>query len=308
MHLLQCISCIHNKCPNELQFLESMRQRLQYFDGFGCPLLLTSEYCNREGMKGTTEDDKDPQWKYVISDCGLDLENLPFNHSVGGIRNKFNANLNNKGIVTLSLISLLVTLPYAHIDNHLRNFCVINPYWQYDYKWTIKMSNNVFFELSWTAFGVFTMIDWDTQDVSCVISTITTSHFNIPQNQFTRGFQRMYPGGEVGAILLLQAIVKNIDNSLFSMRCLDISSGSSSFPDKFSSILEVVPCPIVQDVPKHIEHQIGLISRNLTKHGKKLLEGKKTIEDYHEMFFELYDRFVSIHNSVVIWLQQILFH
>jgi len=35
---------VHDMCPIELQFLESMRQRLQYFDGFGCPLQNTVSF------------------------------------------------------------------------------------------------------------------------------------------------------------------------------------------------------------------------------------------------------------------------
>ena len=53
-----------NTSPNEVLFLENMTHKLQYLDGFGCPLLLTSQ--NEEMM--------DKQWKYFITDCGIDLD------------------------------------------------------------------------------------------------------------------------------------------------------------------------------------------------------------------------------------------
>ena len=95
------------------------------------------------------------------------------------------------------------------------------------------------------------MIDWNSSDVSCVRQN-SISHFPIPLNKFTKDFERSYPGGEEGVSLLLQAVMNKIDKTLFTLRYLDDTESLTppSFhsrqttSNKFSSILEVAPCPI----------------------------------------------------------------
>ena len=152
-----------NTSQYEVHFLENMTHKLQYLDGFGCPLLLTSQ--NEEMM--------DKQWKYFITDCGVDLDHMEHHCA-------------NEGVITLSLISLFMTLPFVHKDAHLANICVRDHHRLYNY------TRGKIFELTWQAFGVYSVIDWNSSDVSCVRQN-SISHFPIPLNKFTKDFERSYP-------------------------------------------------------------------------------------------------------------------
>ena len=92
----------------------------------------------------------------------------------------------NEGVITLSLISLFMTLPFVHKDAHLVNICVRDHHRLYNY------TRGKIFELTWQAFGVYSVIDWNSSDVSCVRQN-SISHFPIPLNKFTKDFERSYP-------------------------------------------------------------------------------------------------------------------
>ena len=190
-----------------------------------------------------------------------------------------------------------MTLPFVHKDAHLANICVRDHHRLYNY------TRGKIFELTWQAFGVYSVIDWNSSDVSCVRQN-SISHFPIPLNKFTKDFERSYPGGEEGVSLLLQAVMNKTDKTLFTLRYLDDTESLTppSFhsrqttSNKFSSILEVAPCPI-SEASNSMEHELALLSRRLSRYGKQLKLGMKRPEDSHKEFHKLYDHFACLQST-----------
>jgi len=138
-----------------------MTHKLQYLDGFGCPLHKTRKWWTNNG-----------------STSSLTVESILIirKTSLRQWRSHY----------PLSLISLFMTLPFVHKDAHLANICVRDHHRLYNY------TRGKIFELTWQAFGVYSVIDWNSSDVSCVRQN-SISHFPIPLNKFTKDFERSYP-------------------------------------------------------------------------------------------------------------------
>ena len=62
--------------------------------------------------------------------------------------------------MTLTLLSLLFTVPAIHRDVHPRNLCIYHPEISFNFIWTFKLEDNLI-ELSWINNGFITFIDWD---------------------------------------------------------------------------------------------------------------------------------------------------
>ena len=102
----------------------------------------------------------------------------------------------------------------------------------------------------------------------------------------------------------MQAVMNKIDKTLFTLRYLDDTESltPSSFhsrqttSNKFSSILEVAPCPI-SEASNSMEHELALLSRRLSRYGKQLKLGMKRPEDSHKEFHNLYDHFACLQST-----------
>lgn len=65
-----------------------------------------------------------------------------------------------KDRLTLSVLSILSSLPINHKDGHKGNFCLFQPEILFNYEWNISFSNTII-KLSWQSFGMVTIIDWE---------------------------------------------------------------------------------------------------------------------------------------------------
>ena len=271
--LAYCIYFVANLIPNELHFLRSIRKNLQVSDSYGCPMIVYDE-CPTEG--GTTMRRSDVTCNYYITDAGINLN---------GIRGVDNP----REIMILCLISLFVTLPFVHFDCHLGNICISNTNIRYTYIWTIKIGTKVY-ELTWIAYGLVTVIDWNTSDVSSTRRKETDSFF-IPHSIYTSGFQMFYPGGEIGIILLLGKLFTLVDPKFFEIRCMETStSGSNCNDSTFSSILEVVPCATSDNSILEDEAFKRRLNTKFNRCGLAILQGKlkeQVFEELHKYIDEL---------------------
>ena len=98
--------------------------------------------------------------------------------------------------------------------------------------------------------------------------------------------------------------MNKIDKTLFTLRYLDDTESLTppSFhsrqttSNKFSSILEIAPCPI-SEASNSMEHELALLSRRLSRYGKQLKLGMIRPEDSHKEFHNLYDHFACLQST-----------
>ena len=125
----------------EYELLRDKIQSLQDGDGFGYPMLLPvtteSQPISFDSRRFTG---------YYIPDYGRTLDSLvkDGNYTI------------DITTMTITLISLLFTVPAIHRDVHPRNLCIYHPEISFNFIWTFTLKDNLI-ELSWIDNGFITL-------------------------------------------------------------------------------------------------------------------------------------------------------
>ena len=246
---------------------------------YGYPMLLS------EKIKGN---------EYFISDCG------------SPITEEYYLKCLNQDVYTLTLISLLYNVPAYNEDIHLEILCVNFPDKLFEYKWSIKINQDLF-EVTWKCNGIITIIDWDSiqykknkskmEIVDDIINIPDIPHLN---KNFITGILCYRDGG---AILLLSKITKFISNENYNIRYTTLTKPPIQ---PVSSVLEVYPseeistssCCSIDPIKN------GKYLKNLTSimqyYAKNIAKIHGYTEEHGKVFTDLAQEFDKLFNPVVI--------
>jgi len=162
---------------------------------------------------------------YMIPDYGKSLDKIK----------KTELSNFDQDTFTLTMISLLLSVPARNNDINLGNFCLYRPDIEFQIIWHLKICDTLF-EISWLNKGLIVMIDWDncTEYKNETIVTSSGSivkdlhELNLGLSSFTfmKDELREYIFTGYGAdnsppnvFITLQMLLKYVNNSKFTIKC-----------------------------------------------------------------------------------------